>query len=150
MTLEKLKLFEIAATLTNAACAARGLPALIGGAAGMPIDPTLADNNQRGINLEVWEIFRSYYAAVVQAYEDEKSWTSPPAAAGSPGSNAGAIIQAVSQPAIAALIQSNPVLAPLAVALQGLINLPAPATPATPLPAPGSAGTATTVPTAAK
>lgn len=126
----KLIALQIAAILTQAAMAARGGA----GAAAATIDPTNADPTQRGLNLQAWEVFRGYYTAILQVLANDTAWPSPKDT--SPGVPPG-LLTTLAQPAIAALIGSNPTLAPLAAALKGFINLPT--TPATPLPAPGAA-----------
>jgi hypothetical protein len=68
--MEKLFCMQVAAQLTVAACSGLGAPT-------KTVDPTLQDPNQRAVDLEVWEIFRSYYVACTQVLADETSWPTP-------------------------------------------------------------------------
>lgn len=130
----KLEIMHVAATLTTAAMAARG-----GSAAGtIPIDPTNQEGQQRGLNLETWEVFRAFYAAVEGAFADDKNWLPPPASPTAALVVPSSITAILSQPAIAGAIASNPTLAPLVTLLKGLGVAIAPPTPAAPLPNPGA------------
>lgn len=72
--MEKLIAFHVAAQLTVAAC---------GGSAGGslqlldPANPTKLSPAQQAQNLRVWETFRVFYAAVIQAFADKDSWKPP-------------------------------------------------------------------------
>jgi hypothetical protein len=130
--MEKLFCMQVAAQLTVAA--ANG----IGAGTARAIDPTLQDPNQRAVDLEVWEIFRAYYAAITQALADNTSWPAPKIAAGSvvPGILTDAITAAL--PALSAALTSGP----LGTIINTLLKaLPQPATTTIPsnLPNPGAA-----------
>ncbi len=127
--MDKLKLMQVAALLTNAAAQGIGT--------GLPVDPTLQDATTRNKDLEVWEIFRVFYAAVSGAVADDKSWP-PPAITAKPALPSN-LASALAQAGVTAALTANPALAPVVAALQGLINLPAaPATPAAQIPNPGA------------
>jgi hypothetical protein len=94
-------------------------------------------------NLEVWEVFRIYYAGIQQALADDQDWPPPPANA-----SAGQVAQNVAStllnpntltaimPTIAALV---PQAAPIVSAVQGLLGAAArPAVPASNIPNPGA------------
>jgi hypothetical protein len=126
LKVETLLAMNIAATLTQAACADSG--------GSLPVSADLSDNNVRAKNLQVWETFRVFYAAVVGAQADAKDWPPPQVQAGSLLPN---------------LLQSlTPLLTgagPLASVAQGVLALlpkpQAPAAPSAPLPNPGQTPT---------
>ncbi len=72
--MEKLLVMSVAAQLTMAAT----------GSVPAPLSADLSDNTARAKNLQVWETFRVFYAAIVKALTDA-SWVTPnlqPAAGG--------------------------------------------------------------------
>ena len=136
MTGEKAAALKIAADLTVAASA--GLATV-----NRTVDPSLQDPVQRAINLEVWEIFRAYYAAVVGACNDDTDWAPPTkaAATASPAANTpilNALRDVLQLPAVAGALNNTSALSPLLTALQSLVGATTPAT-AAPLPSPGQA-----------
>lgn len=72
--MEKILIMNVAAQLAQAVAA--NFPD------NLPIDPEIKDPNLRGMNLAVWEEFRIYYRALVNALKDETSWPSPEIPAG--------------------------------------------------------------------
>lgn len=133
LTPGKAAAMKVAAQLTMAAT--EGL----GSGTGSPrvVDPTLADPVQRAINLEVWEIFRAFYAGIVGAAADDTDWVPPTEASGGKSLVPSGLASALTQPAILSALTGNPILAPFLAELQKLVPLPAPTTPPAPLPNPG-------------
>jgi hypothetical protein len=128
VSLEKLLCMNIAAQLTSAA---------VGGQGGLPtIDPTIQDSQIRAKNLEVWEVQRIFYSAVVGALNDTKSWPEPNVTS---GSFIKSLIPQVLE-TVTPLLSGNPALAGILSAVQGLTALvpKAPAAPLGPIPDPGS------------
>lgn len=72
--MEKILVMNVAAQLAQAV--ATNFPD------NLPVDPEIKDPNLRGMNLAVWEEFRIFYRALVQALQDETSWPSPNLPAG--------------------------------------------------------------------
>src|SRR6516165_8020104 len=70
--LEKALIFIGSAILTNAAVTAAQY-----GTTKIPINPDISDPNLRALNLEDWEEFRIFYAACLQALNDDQSWPPP-------------------------------------------------------------------------
>jgi hypothetical protein len=129
MSLEKLLCMNVAAALTQAAVQGQGsLP---------NIDPTIQDAALRAKDLEVWEVQRIFYTAVVGALQDGKSWPEPTVTA---GTFAPSLVQSVIA-AVTPLLSSNPALAGVLAGLQALIPK-APTVPTAPLPNPGGAAPA--------
>jgi hypothetical protein len=137
---------HIAAILTQAAMAraAGGT-----GAPVIPIDPTNQEPQQRGITLEVWEVFRAFYVALDGALADDTNWV-PPTGGSSGPAIPPKIIAALSSPAVlaalAAAISGNPALGVLPGIIKdiGLVLPAIAATPVVPVPAPGAAPATTT------
>src|SRR5437764_601493 len=119
--MEKLLAMNVAALLANAAVGNDN--------DGLPIDPTIADPNLRAKNLEVWELHRIFYAAVIKALADEQSWPSPPQ--GDLSKAAGALGGLLDPAKIGSLLPA------LQSVLAGLKSTPGGA--AAPLPNPGAA-----------
>jgi hypothetical protein len=67
--MDKITLMHVAAQLTGAV--AGNFPD------NLPVDADIADPALRGMNLAVWEEFRIFYRALVNAVQDETSWPSP-------------------------------------------------------------------------
>jgi hypothetical protein len=67
--MEKILAMQVAAQLTQAACASAG--------SSMPVSPDLQDPIVRAKNLHVWETFRVFYRGVVGALADHTSWPAP-------------------------------------------------------------------------
>jgi hypothetical protein len=137
LTPEKAVAMKVAADLTVAACAARGIPV-----GAMVIDPTNQDPVQRNLDLQVWEIYRSYYLGVVAAAGDDVDFPPPasPPTARSANALPGPVAQAIQLPAVSAALSANSALTPLLTALAGVgVNLltqvaaqiPGPGMPAT-------------------
>ncbi|MFO0966848.1 MAG: hypothetical protein U0793_14845 [Gemmataceae bacterium] len=118
--MEKILVMNVAAQLAQAV--ATNFPD------NLPIDPEIKDPNLRAMNLAVWEEFRIFYRAVVQALSDETSWPSPQIPTGSLLPN---LVQS-----LAPIFANNPQIQTL---LNGLLNaIPKPAAaPTGPLPDPG-------------
>jgi len=95
----------------------------------LPIDPEIKDPNLRGMNLAVWEEFRIFYRAIVQALKDESSWPNPDVPAGKLLPN---LLQSLGP------LFANPALQELLNKLLGAIPSPV-AAPRGPLPDPGQA-----------
>jgi hypothetical protein len=119
--METLLAMNIAATLTQAACDG------VGG--NLPVSADLSDNNVRAKNLQVWETFRVFYAAVVAAEADAKDWPHPQLQAGSLLPN---LVQS-----LAPLLTGSGPLAAVAQQVLSLLPKPQAPVPATPLPNPG-------------
>jgi hypothetical protein len=100
--MEKVFCMQVAAMLTQAAC--NGL----GAGSNRPIDPTLQDPTQRACNLEVWEIFRAYYAAVTQALADNADWPAPTVAQGTTVPSVISAGLTAAAPAISAALGGGP------------------------------------------
>lgn len=147
MSIEKLQVMSIAAQLAQASVAGQG-----GGQNGIAIDPTIKDNTLRAKNLEVWEEFRLFYAAIVGALADDTNWAPPQLTSSSiVPSGAGQIVSTIAS-AVQPLLAGNPVLSAIdglvpkilanIAANQAAANAP-PSTPAitvapgTPIPDPG-------------
>ena len=73
--MEKLVAMLIAAELTEAACNNAG-------GSSLNVSQDLSDATVRAKNLQVWETFRVFYAAVVGALADNTSWPVPATPAG--------------------------------------------------------------------
>jgi hypothetical protein len=120
--METLLAMHVAAQLTQAACANAG--------GNLPLSPDLADNSVRAKNLQVWETFRVFYAAVVGALADPQDWKPPRLSAGN-------LLPELLQ-SLAPLVTGN---GPLAGVVSQLLKLLPPANapqlPSTPLPNPG-------------
>jgi hypothetical protein len=138
--LEKALLFIGSAILTNAAVTAAQY-----GTTKIPISPDISDPNLRALNLEDWEEFRIFYAACLQALNDDQSW--PPPQLGLDGvlgtladpSKLGGFVQNL-LPVLAGTM-SGPGAAALTKSITGLLASlqPAPAVPpGPPLPNPGT------------
>jgi len=137
MSLEKLLVMNIAATLTQAAIGGQGSKLQV-------IDETIQDPSLRKLNLEDFEEFRIFYAAVKGALEDETSWPSPKISSGSlvPSAVQAAVPTIVS--ALAPLAAGNPFLAAVLTLVPKLLTQltqgqQAPPPAAGPIPDPGSA-----------
>jgi hypothetical protein len=135
--MEKLLLMLAAAELTSAS---------VGGHANDELSSVTAPDTQiqspalKARNLEVWEVFRIYYAGIQQALADDQDWPPPPASAsaGQAAQNiAGALLNpstlSALVPTLAALI---PQAAPLVSAVQGLLGTAKSTTPKPTAPAP--------------
>ncbi len=126
-----------------------------GGSAFNPSSPGAVTQGEMAINSNLWEMFRIYYAADVQAYADNTDWPAPPAASsgptGVPGSPlagmqlAQALITAIqSTPTVASAIATAvPAVAGLVTTIQNAGKQPAST------PAPTAPATSTTLPAAA-
>jgi hypothetical protein len=122
--METLLAMNVAAQLTQAACDG------IGG--NLPVSADLSDNNVRAKNLQVWETFRVFYAAVVAALADPQDWKPPQISVGN-------LLPDLVQ-SLAPLVTGS---GPLAGIVGQVLNLlpkaaPTPAVPTTPLPNPGA------------
>jgi hypothetical protein len=121
--METLLAMHVAAMLTQAACDGAG--------GNLPVSADLSDNNVRAKNLQVWETFRVFYAAVVGALADPQDWKPPQISAGS-------LLPSLVQ-SLAPLVTGSGPLAGLAGQVLGLLPKPKPAAaPAAPLPNPGA------------
>ena len=67
--MEKILAMQVAAQLTQAACASAG--------GNLPVSPDLQDPTVRAKNLQVWETFRVFYRGVTGALADNTSWPAP-------------------------------------------------------------------------
>jgi hypothetical protein len=120
--MEKLLAMNIAALLTQGACAGSG--------GNLPVSADLSDNTVRAKNLQVWETFRVFYAAVVGALADATSWAAPQIDAGNLLPN---LVES-----LAPLLTGAGPLAGVASQVLALLPKPAaPVKPAAPLPNPG-------------
>jgi hypothetical protein len=133
--MEKLVAMLIAAELTEAACGNAG-----GG--NLNVSQDLSDATVRAKNLQVWETFRVFYAAVVGALADTASWPVPAIPSGT-------LLPAMIQ-SLAPLVTGSGPLAGLAAQVIGFLT-PRQATakplPST-LPNPGATPPAPPTPTA--
>ena len=133
--MEKVFCMQVAAMLTQAAC--NGL----GAGSNRPIDQTLQDPTQRACNLEVWEIFRAYYAAVTQALADNADWPAPTVAQGTTIPSVISAGLTAAAPAISAALGGGPLGSILQSVLKALPAAgPKPAIQG-PIPSPGTATT---------
>jgi hypothetical protein len=134
--MEKLFCMQVAAQLTIAASSGIGV--------GMtrPVDPTLQDPTQRAVDLEVWEIFRAFYAAITQALVDNTSWPTPKIAQGTvvPDIITSAITAAM--PNLSSILTSGPVSTIINQILKALPQQPQPPTIPNNLPNPGTSAKA--------
>ena len=129
--MEKLFCMQVAAQLTVAACSGLGAPQKV-------VDPTLADPNQRAVDLEVWEIFRSYYNACQQVLADDTDWLPPTIKQGSvvPGILTSAIQAAL--PALSPALATGPLGAILGALVKAIPTQVATKAPPSNLPPPGA------------
>jgi hypothetical protein len=122
--METLLAMGIAAQLTQAACDG------IGG--NLPVSADLSDNTVRAKNLQVWETFRVFYAAVVGALADPQDWKPPQISAGN-------LLPDLLQ-SLAPLVTGSGPLAGIVGQVLNLLPkaLPSASMPQSPLPNPGA------------
>ena len=128
--MEKLLVMAVAAQLTEAAV----------GTNPTAISADLSDANVRARNLQAWETFRAYYAALIQCLADNQNW--PPPQNISLGDLAGTALPGIVS-ALTPLLTGTGPLSGIVGSVLKLLAPPAsvsgsiPAPSAAPLPAPG-------------
>jgi hypothetical protein len=127
--MEKLLLMLIAAELTNASVGSHANDEL---KSVQDPDPDITSPTLKARNLEVWEVFRIYYAGVQKALADDQDWPAPQlSVAGLVGSVLNPSTISGALPAIAGLIPQAKPIVDAATALLGQ-----PKTAPRPLPGP--------------
>jgi hypothetical protein len=121
--MEKLLLMLAAAELTSASVGGHANDEL---ASVTSPDPNIQSPVLKARNLEVWEVFRIYYAGIQQALADDTDWPPPPANASS-GQLAQNVLGTVLNPTtLASLVPTLaalvPQAAPVVTAIQALLG----------------------------